>query len=364
MRLSRRETSPPRDEERGNETAASQPTDAPPEVTQSGEAIPPVRDLEGGPDNPLEIGKTGWRNTLQRAVKKYSRDRCSMAAGSLAYHWFLALFPALIALLGLVSLLHLDASQVDRLVNGLSKALPGTSTVFSTAIKSATSRTSGSLATVIVGILVAVWSASGGMAALETALDVAYEVPTNAKFLKKRGKALLLMLCTVVFGGIASILIVEGAPLGKEIGSLISFHGTGFNPVWDVVRWVLTVILVSLLFSCYYYFGPNRELPKWQWVSPGGVIGTIIFLAASLGFSFYVAKLGNASYAKTYGTLAGVVLLMFWLYLAGIAVLFGGEINAETEREAAAQAGHSGAQASAQDVEESSASPSSNRSST
>ena len=151
MRLLRRDTSPPQAQERsdtgtaapepsesGNETAASQPTDAPPEVTQSGEAIPPVRDLEGGPDNPLEIGKTGWRNTLQRAVKKYSRDRCSMAAGSLAYHWFLALFPALIALLGFVSLVNLDTNQVDHLINGLSKALPGSAAqVVNTAVTSA-----------------------------------------------------------------------------------------------------------------------------------------------------------------------------------------------------------------------------------
>ena len=327
-------------------------------------SIPPEREVPGGPDSPLELGATGWRNTLKRTGKKFVRDRCSMTASSLAYHWFLALFPALIALLGFVSLVNLDTSQVDHLVNGLSKALPGSAAqVFSTAVTSAQNHKTGSLATVIVGIVVAVWSASGGMAALETALDVAYEVPTNAKFIKKRGKALILMLCTVVFGGIASILIVEGAPLGKEIGSLISFHGTGFHIVWDLVRWVLTVILVSLLFSCYYYFGPNRELPKWQWVSPGGVIGTIIFLAASLGLSFYVAKLGNASYAKTYGALAGVVLLMLWLYLTGLAILLGGEINAETEREAAAQAGHPGAQRSAASVAEGPASPSANRAS-
>jgi membrane protein len=377
LRLLRRDTSPPQAQERSdnataaskssdsaNETAASQPTEAPPEQTQSGEVIPPVRDLEGGPDNPLEIGKTGWRNTFQRAVKKYSRDRCSTAAGSLAYHWFLALFPALIALLGFVSLVNLDPSQVDHLVNGLGKALPGSAAqVFTTAVHSAQSHKTGSLATVIVGIVVAVWSASGGMAALETALDVAYEVPRNAKFLKKRLKALILMLCTVVFGGIASVFIVEGGPIGTGIDAHMPVHGTAFLVVWNVVRWGITVILVSLLFSCYYYFGPNRELPKWQWVSPGGVIGTIIFLAASLGLSFYVTKLGNASYAKTYGALAGVVLLMLWLYLTGLAVLFGGEINAETEREAAAQAGHPGAKQSAADVAQGSASPSANRSS-
>ena len=366
MRLLRREKSPPQAQERPANNNGTVPPEQDPPVreTASGEAIPPVRNLEGGPDSPLEIGKTGWMNTFKRAVKKFSTDRCSMAAGSLAYHWFLALFPALIALLGLVSLLHLAPAQVTKLVNGLSKALPGSaSKVFTTAVTSATTQSSGSLVTVIVGLLVAVWAASGGMVALETALDVAYEVKTNAKFAKKRVKALILMLCTVVFGGIASVFIVEGAPLGTGIESHLPVHGTAFPVVWNIVRWVVPVILVSLLFSCYYSFGPNREMPKWQWVSPGGVIGTIIFLVASLGFSFYVAKTGGASYTKTYGALAGVVLLMFWLYLSGVAILLGGEINAETERQAAAQAGHSGAQESARTVEQGSASPSANRSS-
>lgn len=225
------------------------------------QVIPPQTKDAPGPGSPLELGKAGWRDTLKRSATEFKADRAPMTAGSLAYHWFLSLFPAIIALLGIASLAGLSAGTVHHLEHGVDKAVPGgVANVFNSAITTVLGRSaSGSLTAVIVGVLVALWSASSGMAALQTGLDVAYDVPTDRKFLAKRLYAVPLMLAIAVLGGIATALVVFGAPLGSVIEGHAGLTGTAFTVVWTIVRWVLTIIVITVLFSAFYYLGPTGK---------------------------------------------------------------------------------------------------------
>ena len=260
-----------------------------------------------------------------------------MSAGSLAYHWFLAIFPAIIAILGFLSFVRIDAHGVTSLTHAIEKALPsGVSGVFHGAVTAATARKSGSVGAVVIGIVVAIWSASGGMSALQQALDVAYDVPVDRKFLARRVHAIPLMAATLVLGGTGAALAVLGASIGTGIEGHVPIRGTTFLVLWTMARWAITFVAISALFAIFYRSGPNRQTPRVQWVTIGGILATLVFLLASLGFSFYVTRFG--SYGKTYGAFAGVAILIFWLYLTGLAVLAGAELNAEVERQRSGRA--------------------------
>ena len=265
-------------------------------------------------DSPLDLAAPDWKATVKRTVKEVKDDRVTFAAAAMAYYFFLAVFPALIAVVGVMGFANLDTSG---LIDSLKATLPGgAGQALTSAVANADepSKAASGVATV-VGVALALWSASSGMAALQTGLNVAYDVDEDRKFLKKRGVALLLLLAAFLLGGVPS-----------------PFFAFGASTVFTAIGWILTLAAVMVLFSIFYYLGPNRERPSWRWVSAGGVVGGVLWILASIALGFYISNFND--YGKTYGPLAGVVVLLLWLYLSSIAVLIGGELNSEIENQA------------------------------
>jgi membrane protein len=266
-------------------------------------------------------------------------DRVSVAAGSFAYRWFLSLFPIIIALLGVTALLDVPRQVTVMLINGVTKALPaGAAGVFTSAITHSEGRSNGAIAAIVVAGAVALWSATSGMVMVEEGLDMAYELDMDRSFAAKRLRALPLLLAAAVLGGGASALIVFGRAIGDSLKGELPFGEGAFLVGWTMARWIIALVLVDLLLSVLYFVAPNRPRPRWQWVSPGAIVGTVLWAAVSLGFSVYTTVSG--SYSKTYGAFAGVAILIFWLYLTGLAILLGAEINAAVERQAATRTDH------------------------
>ncbi|MFN2503560.1 MAG: YihY/virulence factor BrkB family protein [Acidimicrobiales bacterium] len=296
------------------------------------QTVPPQTGDQDQPSSPLQLSPPDWKESLRRAIREFKADRGSLIAAGMGFYWFLAVFPGLLAAVGFLGLVNAGPDLVESISKAITSALPGNAAeVLTASLRSATDRPRGSsAAAALVGTGLALFSASAGMVAVQTALDFVYDVPEERPYLKKRARALLLILVAVVLGGVATTFIVFGQPLGDSLRDHLPF-GAAFVLVWTVIRWAVGIAALATLFASFYYLAPNRESPRWAWISPGGIVATLIWLAASLGFSFYVSSLGN--YAQTYGSLTGVVVLLLWLYLSALAVVVGGEINAELERQ-------------------------------
>jgi membrane protein len=266
----------------------------------------------------------------RKTIATMKNDRVNVAAGAFAFRWFLAIFPIIIALLGIASLVAFPSSVVVDLIHGVSKSLPSAAAqVFAKALRHTATRTDSDLWTTIIASLVALWSATSGMVIVEEGLDMAYGVSVDQSFLSKRLRALPLLIGATVLGGGASALVIFGAPIGHLIRDSSTTTGPAFGAVWTTLRWLIALGLINLLFTLLYWIAPNRPRRKWRWTSVGALLATLLWAMISLGFSFYTSSFG--SYTKTYGAFAGVAILIFWLYLTGLAILVGGEVNAVIE---------------------------------
>ncbi|WP_336923408.1 YihY/virulence factor BrkB family protein [Aquipuribacter sp. SD81] len=300
-------------------------------TTRDGSRTIDVRDgaRQPGADasSPREIPKAGWKQVLKRAWAENKADNVPMLAGGVAFFAFLSLFPALIALItiwGLVVTPDRAAQQAENLTEGLPG---GASDIITTQMENVASQQSGGLGIgLVVSVLLALWSASGGTANLIKAVNVAYDEEETRGFVKLRGLALLLTLGAIVFVILSVGLVAVVPPVLDSLG--LGIVGTVLA---QVVRWVLLVALVAVALAVVYRFAPDRDDPKLTWASLGAVVATVLWVLGSIAFSLYVSNFG--SYNETYGAIAGVAILLLFLYLTAFIVLLGAEVNAETERQ-------------------------------
>lgn len=278
-------------------------------------------------ESPTEIPAEGWKQVVKRSLAEAKADNVPMLAAGVAFFAFLALFPASIALItvwGLVSSPEEAARQAESLTAGLPE---DASELISGQLESAASGSGGALGIgLVVSLLLALWSASGGVSNLIKAVNIAYDEEETRGFIKLRGLALLMTLGAIVFL-IASVSLVAVVP------PVLDALGLGLvgTVLAQVARWVLLVVLVAAALAVVYRFAPDRDDPQLKWASLGAVVATVLWIIGSIGFSLYVSS--SDSYGETYGAIAGVAILMLFLFLTSYIILLGAEINAETERQ-------------------------------
>ena len=280
------------------------------------------------PDAPTDVPKGGWWATTKRAGKEFKNDNLTDWAAALTYYGVLSIFPMLIVL---VSILGLIGSSVTQpLIDNLGAVAPGPAkTIFTSAIMGVQKSRGAAGVLFVVGIATALWSASGYIGAFMRASNSIYEIEEGRPFWKLRPVQLAVTLVMVVLLAVSAVAVVLSGGLAKEAGNLVGVGGTAVT-VWNIAKWPVLLVVVSLMFSILYWAAPNVKQPKFRWFSPGGLLAVAIWIVASLAFAFYVSSF--SSYNKTYGALGGVVTFLVWLWISNIAVLLGAEFNAELER--------------------------------
>jgi membrane protein len=284
-----------------------------------------------------EIGLSlgNFMQTLKRTVREFREDNLTDWAAALTYYSVLAIFPALLALVSVLGLVGHSATQ--PLIDNLGKVAPGPAKdIFTSAIQNLQKSQGAAGVAFVIGLALALWSASGYVAAFMRASNAIYEVEEGRPIWKTLPTrvgttlVLLLMLAVVAIG----VTLTGG--LARQVGNLIGVGGTAVD-VWNIAKWPVILVIAMTMFAFLYWAAPNVKQPGFRWISPGSVLGVLLWILASAAFAFYVAQF--ASYNKTYGALGGVIVFLVWLWISNIAVLLGAEFNAELERGRQIEAG-------------------------
>lgn len=278
------------------------------------------------PESPTRLSVGDWVAALKRSFKEFLADDCMGLAQQIAYSSLLAFFPAMIFLVGLFGLIGI----YEDLRDFLGVIAPGAVLEALDIAQESAEGQSASLA-VVLGAFGAVWAASGAMGSMIKAVNRAYDRTETRPFWKVRLTAILLVASTGIVTAALFVLIVFGGPLGEAIANEARLGGA-FDLLWGILRWPLAFVGVLLFFALVYYVAPNSDHRSWKWITPGSIVGGLLWLALSGLFALYTSFAG--SYDKTYGSLAGGIILLLWLNYSAFAVLYGAELNAELDRQA------------------------------
>jgi membrane protein len=290
------------------------------------------------PDSPTQLRGRSWFGVLKRTFTEFKKDNLTDWAAALTYYGILALFPALLVLVSLLGLAGQNTAQ--SLINNIAGAAPGSAkTIITNAIQNLQSSKGSAGVLFIVGILGALWSASGYVGAFSRASNAIYEVGEGRPFWKLRPQQVLITLVMVIILAASAIAVVVTGGLATQVGNLIGVGSTAVT-VWDIAKWPVLVILVSIMVAVLYWASPNVRQPSFRWISPGSILAVAIWIVASAAFAFYVANFG--SYNKTYGSLGGVIIFLVWLWISNLAILLGAEFDAEMARGRELEAGREG----------------------
>ena len=288
------------------------------------------------PDDPTDIHKRSWKYVLGKTVREFTSDQCTDIAASLTYYAVLALFPALIAIFSLLGVIGQGQAAADAVLGIVDEAAPGgAADVIRGPIEQFASSPAAGFA-LVSGLVLAIWSASGYVGAFSRGMNRIYEIEEGRPFWKLKPQQLLVTLIAIVLIAIAAIILVISGPVTEAIGSALGL-GETVTTIWSIAKWPVLALVVILVVAILYYATPNAKQPKFRWMSMGAFLAILILGIATVAFGFYVANFSN--YDKNYGSLAGVIIFLLWLWIANNALLFGAEFDAELERGRQLQAG-------------------------
>jgi membrane protein len=274
--------------------------------------------------------ETGLWPTLKRTGLEFQEDNLSDWAATLTYFGLLALFPALIVLVSIVGLVGDPQSTTNTLTDIVTKVGPDSAaTTFEGPIRQVTESRATAGFALIASTLVALWSASGYLGAFIRASNVIYETREGRPFWKLRPLQLLLTFVVLLLLAVMALGVVLTGPIVSDVAEPIGVSDTAVS-IWNYAKWLLIALLFVLMIGLIYYASPNVKQRGFSWITPGGLVALVVWLIASAGFGLYVSKFG--SYNKVYGSLAGVVVILIWMWITNLAILFGHELNAERER--------------------------------